>query len=305
MDVLSFDIEQRPRVNLSEHAMETILSDLLDFEGDKPAVSGAVSKIYLAYHHRAKHDPESVAHFTSLKPDTFVKQAPRLQNKAREAVRGNLDVVNNAYDGVVGRYVKSVVEQYAALPYLQRERVYFTETIRLIEAAIQDGKRVRIVTNEGVFLIRPYRVLSDRLSTYNYLACYAATLAKSEDSISVFRISRIRRVDDSGQPGGLSAQEKNSIKDAIRIRGLPFLRAGTTEVLVRLSDNGKRLYSNLIQNRPIYTSKNGDVYTFNCTEAQAQFYFFKFGADAEILKPASLRSRFKDLYRKASQEYRQ
>ena len=43
--------------------------------------------------------------------------------------------------------------------------------------------------------------------------------------------------------------------------------------------------------------------TFKCTEQQAEYYFFKFGADAIIEEPISLRKQFEDKYKLAISKY--
>ena len=296
-------LDSKQRVNLSEYAQETIESDLVDFEGDKPAFSHAVSKVFLIYNRYAKHDAETVQKYTKTKPRVYIKQAPRLQNEVVRIIEKNEEILNRNYDGIVGKYVKSVIEQYAELPYLEREQVYFADIVRLLEAGIRNSERLLIETDEGSFLIRPYLILSDRLSTYNYLACYSKSAEGNEDDVNVFRISRIERVAGAGEDGTLADHEKDFIKSAIEKRGLPFLRNETKEIIIRLTANGKILYSNLIQNRPIYDSNDGDIYTFICTESQAKFYFFKFGADAEVIEPESLRRQFAEMYISASGLY--
>ena len=42
---------------------------------------------------------------------------------------------------------------------------------------------------------------------------------------------------------------------------------------------------------------------FQCTEAQAEFYFFKFGKDAQIVRPLRLREKFQAMYEAAAGAY--
>ena len=46
-------------------------------------------------------------------------------------------------------------------------------------------------------------------------------------------------------------------------------------------------------------------YTFDCTQMQAEFYFFKFGADAIIEWPLELREKLLNKYRMAVESYQQ
>jgi hypothetical protein len=301
LDRFISEIDSRQRVNLSEHAQEIIVSDLLDFEGEKPAFSGAVSKIFLAYYRQAKHDPDSVETYTSIKPSIHIKQAPRLQNKVIKVLERNGDILKGAYGGSVGRFVKSVIEQYAELPYSERSLSYFSKAIKNIETAIKNKERISIETAEGWHSMRPYCIDADKVTAHNYLVGYT----KNEDGDevpNVFRLSRILNVENDG-PGELSKREIDLIKEAIKKRGVPFLRNEPQIVKIRLTGNGQKLYSRLIHNRPVYEKKDGDTLIFSCTATQIEYYFFKFGADAEVIEPASLRDRFKSMYKTALERY--
>lgn len=73
-----------------------------------------------------------------------------------------------------GEYIKCVIEEYARLPYIQRERVYVSLFIEEIETAIHAERQLRIVTNrDKVYSIYPYKILPDPLSTANYLVGYS------------------------------------------------------------------------------------------------------------------------------------
>ena len=75
-----------------------------------------------------------------------------------------------------------------------------------------------------------------------------------------------------------------------------------TQPLIRLqlSQYGEKLYHQKIHQRPAYVEKYGDgVYVFDCSERQIFNYFFSFGADVQILEPASLRQRFAESYLQA------
>ncbi len=45
-----------------------------------------------------------------------------------------------------GKYIKSVLEEYARLPYVERERIYFSPLMEEIRAAIRDKNQLRVVT---------------------------------------------------------------------------------------------------------------------------------------------------------------
>ena len=88
-------------------------------------------------------------------------------------------------------------------------------------------------------------------------------------------------------------------------RGVQFLLTDTVEVVVRFTERGLNSYRHMLHLRPDYdpaASRDGR-YVFHCTEAQAAYYFFKLGADVEILAPRSLRESFAARYRDAAALY--
>ena len=67
------------------------------------------------------------------------------------------------------------------------------------------------------------------------------------------------------------------------------------------------MYDTITHLRPPFNEcvSNGDcwILTFSCTQMQADYYFFKFGAEAEVLTPTSLRNDFRKKYALANAQY--
>jgi len=181
--------------------------------------------------------------------------------------------------------------------------MFFADTIKQIETAIRHKERITVESGISKRSVRPYCIGSDRLSTYNYLVGYTKQQS-GKDTISVFRVSRIKSIINDGESGGISDYEVSKLKKAIEERDLPYLGFEPTRILVKMTPSGQWMYSSLIQNRPIYDSKDDDMYVFHCSEAQAENYFFKFGANIEIVEPATLRDKFKEMYQNASSVYK-
>ena len=75
------------------------------------------------------------------------------------------------------------------------------------------------------------------------------------------------------------------------------------EIHVKLTKAGVNKYRRQTHLRPPLVRELDGTYVFRCTTAQAEFYFFKFGKDAEILLPMDLRERFKSMYEAAANIY--
>ena len=77
-----------------------------------------------------------------------------------------------------------------------------------------------------------------------------------------------------------------------------------SEIHVKLTKAGVNKYRRQTHLRPpLIREQEEGVYVFKCTTAQAEFYFFKFGKDAEILLPIDLRGQFKAMYEAAANIY--
>ena len=81
-----------------------------------------------------------------------------------------------------------------------------------------------------------------------------------------------------------------------------------TEITVKVTAQGLKLYNSIIQNRPIYTSiinndDGGASLTFTSTALQITNYFFRFGKEAIILSPAETKNWMKERYNLAYSAY--
>ena len=218
-----------------------------------------------------------------------------------------------AYENVPGRFIKAVLEEYARKPLVERESIIFQDLIELINACVEAHLSLIITLSNGVrYEVRPYGVLTDPGNNYHYLVGYSREAGgKDSDKPSSFRLSKIRDFKIYyGRSGKLTELQRKSLEQRISAVGVQFLLQDPDTIRIRLSMHGKDMYDSQAHLRPSFISRMMEssgawVYEFNCTQAQAQFYFFKFGADAEILCPSDLRLRFCRQYGKALSIYNQ
>lgn len=207
-----------------------------------------------------------------------------------------------------GKYIKSVLEEYARLPYVQRERIYFSPFIDEITRALRDQCQLRIVTGyHKVYSIYPHGILCDPLSTANYLVGFSKRYSHPEDDLRPcsFRISALASVRaEKSKSAFLKGERRRELAQIIASRGVQFMSSEEEDIHVRLTEAGKAKLQRQAHLRPALIGTQGDVFMFRCTAAQAEFYFFKFGADAEVLLPVSLREKFKSMYEGAFLAYR-
>lgn len=207
-----------------------------------------------------------------------------------------------------GDYIKSVIEEYARLPYVHREKVYFKPYIEQIKHAIEKKWQLRVDTDQYItYSVYPYKILCDPLSTHNYLIGYCQRYDHAEDEKYpvTFRISALQSVKpEKSKSAFLTKSEKEKLIQSITSRGVQFMSSGEEEVRVRLSTTGQSKFRRQIHLRPAQVGEpEGDEYVFRCTKTQAEFYFFKFGENAEILQPEDLRQRMATMYENAAEMY--
>lgn len=211
------------------------------------------------------------------------------------------------YGGRFSRYLRAVLEEYAAKTVYQREAIYFDPQMRLIRAAAVNGELLRIRLKKGSsFEVRPYGVLSDRQETYHYLVGLSRPDGTREPEKEYnFRLSNIVKLEVSFRRSGrLTEKERTDIESSIRGKGVQFLVQQRETIRIRLTEKGRQEYGRQLHLRPAARERTAVddglyhwEYTFNCTPFQAQTYFLKFCGKAKVVAPQSLRDIFAQEYR--------
>lgn len=203
------------------------------------------------------------------------------------------------YKGKPGLYIKCLLEDYASLPFIKRERIFRKEIYEIVERACAEKHllyvKIPIFNERKTIIIYPYKILPDTLNTQDYLTCYTRFKEESpsEKLSASFSMARLPMPNILKQSCFLSKNDIKSIEEDIQNLSVSFLRGESTEIHVKLSETGKRTYHNKIYSRPTknVSLSSNDEYVFFCSENQAFNYFYSFGPDAEIISPKSLRDR--------------
>lgn len=332
----------KQHLNLSRLAYEVVLSDMFTFGEEK--LSGFINRIFVQY---APVAEASVSRSLNVLRGELSqcldgisgdeKTKARIINRLVARERERLTAQAASYGGGIafkfwlnkenmtylteadsecgeeayyarrGKYIKSVVEEYARLPYIRREQVYFFPYVEAIRYAIEEARQLRVVTGaDRVYSIYPYQMLCDPLSTANYLVGYCRPYSSPEEKKQPcsFRISALKSVRaEKSKSAFLKASEKKELAQKIEARGVQFMAGSETEIHVVLTEAGQYKYRRQAHLRPVLVRREGERFVFQCTQAQAEFYFFKFGADAQILEPAELRKKCRAMYEKAAGMY--
>jgi predicted DNA-binding transcriptional regulator YafY len=211
--------------------------------------------------------------------------------------------------------MKALIEEYASHTQYQREAFYFNEWISYAEAAAAAGKLLRITTQnpkgeETSWDLRVYGILPNEAGIFHYLVgrCVLKGGLKSEENIASFRLSRlvdVRILSSSGiRSGSLSSSEKKEIEEKIAHGRVQFLIGEKQECVVRLTQKGKQMYKAIQYMKPLPSEIDEEGnYHFECSTYQILQYFYRFGGQAQVLQPQSLRELLREEYRKAYEAY--
>lgn len=334
----------KQHLNLSEYAMRVVNNDMFAFGEEK--LSAFINRVFGFYYPVANASvSRRVNEFADALEHTFAvkyarmdeevkrrvveiltkKEADELMEKAAVSEKGqsfkfwlnseNFEYLTERssecgeekYYDRRGLYIKAVMEEYALLPFHERELVYYTPYVESIKEAIKENKRLRVVTDKDkVLSIYPYRIFQDPLATTSYLIGYSKRYdfeddEKKECSLKISQLKSVRV--ERSKSGFLKDAEKKSIEKNLNSKGVQFMTGREETVKVRLSEAGEYKYKRLVHLRPSFEKREGSVFTFNTTLAQAEFYFFKFGCDAEILEPEELRDKFRKMYLDGATNY--
>jgi hypothetical protein len=232
----------------------------------------------------------------------------RINNENLELLEDSIEDVY--YQGSLGLYLKAMFEEYARKPYFEREKIYFKDYVYIIERAIEKSTLLKItLENNRKFYVSPYQLVMDKSATFNYLVGYSIPVGEEKSKIermSSFRLSRIIDMKQiRSKSGKITLEQQKKLETELNLKGPQFLSSDSIEIKVKLTKKGIEKYRSQINLRPNYTHiEDGDIYVFHCTEVQIQYYFFKFGKDAVILSPLSLKERFKRYYESSLSNYK-
>ncbi len=226
--------------------------------------------------------------------------------------------VSDCYGGRPGLFLKAVVEEYAEKPLYEREAILLRDRMDELDACIKAHQLI-VVTLKGNtpgkggpkrYEVRPHSIEHDPGFNYHYLVGYSRRAGTEDlETPASFRLSRIAGIRRShARSGKVTAEQKREITKKLQTDGVQFLLQESEPIRLKLTGRGKQMYESQGHLRPPFVRREEREdgswnYEFNCTQTQAEYYFFKFGADAEVESPPGLRERFRKKYADAARRY--
>ena len=208
-------------------------------------------------------------------------------------------------------YVRSVIEEYCSLPFIERERIYRKHIYEMIETACEKSRILKVKVHyngsDHFLYVYPYKIVPDPSHTQSYLACYSleSNDKKADKRIASFSMARINPTAMLMKTFHLNKAEIAEIEAKLSAYSPAYLIGEPEQIKVKLTDNGKKIYKSRLFSRPekIEALSTEDTYIFDCTPMEIFNFFFSFGPDAEIISPKSLRVLFKERLEKSLINY--
>ena len=340
--------DQRVHINLTKHSWSIIENDMTYINTyGKENLSGMLNKIFYNYKDASsmsigividnlydhyvqlfsqhKLPEENYQHIIkaliSEKKENFIRKSMSFKKGEGRKFRINnenflyltdysSECNEEQYYTTVGKYLKALFEDYANLPFVEREQILFSSIISRIKDAISNNHLIRFKNIDNmVFEVKPYTIQTDSLVSFNYLLCYSRLFSRDSREVfqpASFRLSRLNP--DSVKimksiNGRLTEKEKRVLEEKVDKLGVENMLGSPQLFKVRLTDKGIKMYNNMISFRPTFSKREGNDLTFYSTEFQIESYFFKFGEDAVVIEPRELCSKIYEKYSNAKRVY--
>ena len=241
---------------------------------------------------------------------TYIKKDP-FQNSKRAVI--TLTVSGTSYEIIkiiennmlkeisLSQYLKDMFHSYLSIPRNDREKIIFKDTYEAITKALRESRLLSFNTtsswNDYSFTVEPYFIAPSKEEQCNYLLCKDTRT----NNPRTFRISRIRNAFVTSNKFEIDMKLQKELQEkAIRS---PHSVSLNVHAIIRLNDFGIKKFRVVTKNRPVVSKTEGNLYHFDWPEMQLEEYFKRFGKDAIVLEPASLKEKLRKYYYYALREY--
>ena len=273
----------------SEALLESIMLDLNDMTSiSKKSAAALADKIVSTY----------------IKSDSFhtgknIALTLTVSGSSYEIIR---IIENNMLkDTSLSQYLKDMFNSYLSIPRSEREAIIFKDAYEDMTRALKEHKVLSFTNttsgDEKSYKVEPYVIAPSKEEQCNYLICIDTEVGRPR----TFRISRLRSVFVTSDSFTIDENIQKELQEkAIRS---PHSVSQTVQAVVRLNKYGVKKFKAITKNRPIVSKIEGDRYYFDWPELQLEEYFKRFGRDALVIQPKSLKNKIKKFYYLGLREY--
>ena len=209
--------------------------------------------------------------------------------------------LNMLKDTSLSQYLKDMFNSYLSIPRNERETIIFKDTYEDINKALEAHRVLTFASTYSerkyAFAVEPYMIAPSKEEQCNYLLCRDINTRTPR----TFRISRMRNVFITSDEFNIDEELEKELRE--KATRTPHSVSPNVQAVVRLSQSGTRLFKVITKNRPIASKIEGNLYYFDWPALQLEEYFRRFGRDAVVIKPASLKEKIRKYYYYAFKEY--
>lgn len=171
------------------------------------------------------------------------------------------------YGNIPGRFIRALLEEYAELPFAQRERYYFMDTWNRLNDKI--GKCIELTTysrinrrdessRNKIRQFKPYSLEVDPTTGYNYVVGVGRELNKAKEHPMLkwepcsYRLCRIVGLKDSilGSEDGLTKDDLQNLSERRKENDVSSMTSKAEEVTVAFTADGRKTLCQIGINRP-------------------------------------------------------
>lgn len=216
-----------------------------------------------------------------------------------------IDSMGDSLSGYICRLMMSYCEK----PFSERERIIFKENYEKLKKACEKNSTISFSTiwNTKVHTVIPYSLEVGKEEMFNYLLCAETDLETGKQKAIVFRLNRISTLHYSNASNKITEEVKEHLDKMIEY-GPQYMINDSEESCVRLTDSGRKNFSRIYFGRPqvdrVEIKDDGYYYYFKGSKDQLFIYFRRFGNDAEVISPESLRKRIAEFHMNAYENYK-
>ena len=239
------------------------------------------------------------------------KNPKKLSLKPTATTETLLKQIDRDIDDFISQYFCRMFMSYCNKPFSQRERIIFKEKYDTLLNACTTSQIIyfRTIWNKNaIHKVIPYKIVTGPEELFNYLLCAEINPITQEQETKTYRLNRIHETINCCENTGIIEDSVKEHLEMMNKYGPAYCINDDEETHVRLTDDGVRDFSRIYFGRPIVDSiKEHDGvhdYYFKGSKDQIYLYFRRFGnGDAEIISPASLRTKMIDFHAKALNKY--
>lgn len=245
-------------------------------------------------------------------PSRKGKNPSKLSLKPTKETEGLILIIMNNLSGndFISQYFCRMFMSYCQKSFYERERIIFRDNYDLLSDACDKNKPITFSTiwsPKKMHTVIPYRLAVGHDELFNYLLCSEIDKETDKEEARAYRLNRISKIIYSRMNNHISDETMGYLNRMLRY-GPQFMINDDEESCVKLSDSGRRNFSRIYFGRPledrIEEKPDGHYYYFKGSKDQVFLYFRRFGADAEIISPDTLREKMANFHIKAYENYK-